>query len=516
MWIIIQKKWPIWYFDATGSICKKIENQKLPYLYSIVAHDYESKNIIPISEFLTTSHTQMNISLNLMQIKNFFLKYSSLSGKKFGFQYPIAPIIVTDFSWPLINSVLDIFNNNMTIIKYLELAYEILVKKEKHKLTLINTFIYLCSIHYLKTFIKNTKKIHHQDKKNEIRVKKSLIFCFTLLQNATSLEEIEFLLENIYNVFNIKKRNQSFISSICLIENRLKNRNLDQDFFYDESEKDRQRYQSKMELNSKSNLIYTKRQLKGLKNSSPFKKYFEKIIYSNFKNKISQEYSKENLEENIFYNPALFTLIYDVMYLLPLWSGVLINLFSKNSELNIEDIKRLENNSVEGWFDILKNKIVVKSSVMPSEIASLTYERLRFKFNLYYKPKLNEISPRLTALDETEIKVKKKAFWTEAEENSSRKLKKDFHSNEELEQWKPKKTKRHKANFYSHDSYFNASESDLKIHKINDFVNVFCGKSFFFRFSDRKRTVNVCKKLSDSKLFTFKIFFGILGKKNRF
>ena len=153
---------------------------------------------------------------------------------------------------------------------------------------------------------------------------------------------------------------------------------------------------------------------------------------------------------------------------------------------------------------------------MPIEIASLTYERLRFKFNLYYKPKLNEISPRLTALDETEIKVKKKAFWTEAEENSSRKLKKDFHSNEELEQWKPKKTKRHKANFYSHDSYFNASESDLKIHKINDFVNVFCGKSFFFRFSERKRTVNVCKKLLDSKLFTFKIFFGILGKKNRF
>ena len=475
MWMFIQKKWPVWYFDATGTICKKIDNQKLPYLYSIVAHDHESKSIIPIAEFLTTSHTQINISLKLMQIKHYFLKYSSLCGKKYGFNFPIAPFVVTDFSWPLINSVLDVFNN-LTIIQYLNMSFDIIVNKKEDNLIHINTFVYLCSIHLLKTFIKKSKKIQHPDKKNEIRVKKSLIFCFTLLQNASSLDEIEFLLQHIYNVFNIKSRNQCFVFSICLIENRLKNRNLDQDFSYESTNIDNERELSRIELNSSENLVYTKRQLKGLKNNSPFTKYFDTMINNTFKNNIG--ILEENSEENIFYNPILFNLIKDQLYVLPLWTGIFTNLFSKNNKLDIDIIKRLQNNPVEGWYQILKNKIVVNSGVMPSEIASLTYERLRFKFTTFFKPKLDEISPRFTTLDENEASDKKNNFWREAEDNKvCSKNRKDFYSNEEFETWKSKKQKKRSTNFYSHDAYFNASESDLKLHKTTDFKNVFCGKS---------------------------------------
>ena len=46
MYILVQKKWPIVYFDATGNICKKIENQKIPYFYTMTFHDRENKSII--------------------------------------------------------------------------------------------------------------------------------------------------------------------------------------------------------------------------------------------------------------------------------------------------------------------------------------------------------------------------------------------------------------------------------------------------------------------------------------
>jgi hypothetical protein len=473
MWIIIQKKFPFWYFDATGSILKKIDRQNLPYLYSIVTHDYESKSIIPIAEFFTTSHTQINISIFLMQIKNFFLKYSSLCGKKYGFLYPFAPVIVTDFSWPLINSVLDVFNH-MSMMQYLEVAFEIIINRKKEMLFQIHTIIHLCSIHYLKSFIRNSKKIIHKDKNNEVLVKKTLIFCFTLLQNSTSIDEIEFLLQHIYNMFNISKKNQTFLHSICLIENRIKNRNLDQDFSYEDSKSDMDRLSSRFELNSKQNLIITKKQLKGLKNISPFKKYFDSFINTKLVN--VNEMLDKNLEDNVFFNPMLFKLIRDLLYLLPLWTGVLLNLFTENADISIDPINRLDNNPAEGWFQILKNKIVVNSGVMPSEIASLNYERLRFKFKTHYASRLSEISPRFTLLDLNRTKEIKENFWQEAKKNKNLKGK-DFFSNEVLETWKPKKKKKTNPNFYGNQIVFNDQKTEFKLNKNTDFDSIFRGKS---------------------------------------
>ena len=59
----------------------------------MVSHDTINKQIIPIFEFLTTSHNQTNISKNLISARNFLEK--SMSKNKF----IVAPIIVTDFSW---------------------------------------------------------------------------------------------------------------------------------------------------------------------------------------------------------------------------------------------------------------------------------------------------------------------------------------------------------------------------------------------------------------------------------
>ena len=41
MWSVIKKDHSVWYLDATGSIHKNIPNQKKPFFYSIIMHDFK-------------------------------------------------------------------------------------------------------------------------------------------------------------------------------------------------------------------------------------------------------------------------------------------------------------------------------------------------------------------------------------------------------------------------------------------------------------------------------------------
>ncbi|RNA19930.1 kDa in NOF-FB transposable, partial [Brachionus plicatilis] len=118
--IIILKIWiqakcsnPIWYFDATGSVHKNIVSQKKPLLYSIVFSDKKNKIIMPIAEFITTEQTTKSISIYLQSIEN-----------------KIPPIIVSDFSWAIINSFLSVFNK-ITIRTYLTWCYGVIFENQK-------------------------------------------------------------------------------------------------------------------------------------------------------------------------------------------------------------------------------------------------------------------------------------------------------------------------------------------------------------------------------------------------
>lgn len=189
MWKKIQKFNPIWFFDSTGSIYHDINNQKKPYLYSLISHDPKNHQFIPVAEFVTTSHNVTNISKYLLAIKS---NLEILNN-------PISPIVVTDFSFALINSVMDIFNK-FDLHKYLILCYELIVNKNiRNFFTNVKTISYICSTHFLKIIINKTKKINTSTK-----VKKMLIFCFSLLQNSTTIEQFDNYLVNIFNIFNRK------------------------------------------------------------------------------------------------------------------------------------------------------------------------------------------------------------------------------------------------------------------------------------------------------------------------
>lgn len=100
IWAAIILRNPVWFFDPTGSVIKDIDGQKSPFLYSIVAHDPKTQTIVPAAEFITTSHTVTSICQNLILIKDTLEKYINKTS------YVVAPIIVVNFSWALINSVL--------------------------------------------------------------------------------------------------------------------------------------------------------------------------------------------------------------------------------------------------------------------------------------------------------------------------------------------------------------------------------------------------------------------------
>ena len=58
-----------------------------------------------------------------------------------------------------------------------------------------------------------------------------------------------------------------------------------------------------------------------LKNSSPFYKYYNEIII-NFSTSISS--ADDSPKNNYYYNPKLFQILHDRLYLIPFWSGIMI------------------------------------------------------------------------------------------------------------------------------------------------------------------------------------------------
>jgi len=461
MWLLIQKEWPIVYFDATGNVCKKIENQKIPYFYSLTMYDRTAKSIVSIADFITTCHTTSNVCLFLYQIKFFLQKYYSISSKscKPVYQFPI--IMLIDQSDVLLNSILCVFSN-LTIVDFLRISFDCTIRKDFSEFDKVVTAPYHDSIHLMRNFIKKTKKIKHFEKESENYVRKFSVFCFCLLQGSPTIEDFEFLLENIFNVFNQPNKNDAFIDSIVKIEYCIKNRNVNPNIRMENSIKDKERYEmmeqiKKCESND-LNRPFTKNQLKSIKKESPFRKYFDLKL----KKKYKRFGFNEKMEENIFYNEGLFHLIYSYVSIIPLWTPIFVNLLIKNNDASSGSFnQRYNSNPAEKNFDILKNRLVLKSGAMPSEIAAITYERLNYKFERDYLKRIDELSPNLTKVDTTN------------ESEFSREIFKDFYSNENIETWKkPKKKKTNSSYYYSNQS--NISYLDLASSKDVDFNPDFC------------------------------------------
>lgn len=145
IWNHVRESNSIWFFDATGSIHKKVFDQPKPYFYSMVCRDSEKKLIIPVAEFLTTQNDEFTIDSYLRSIKH---KIELVNMEA------MPQIIVTDQSRVLQNAVLNVFNS-MTFEKYIAFCFDIVTNTKE----LSNAFVvyYTCSTHLLKNIIKSSK-----------------------------------------------------------------------------------------------------------------------------------------------------------------------------------------------------------------------------------------------------------------------------------------------------------------------------------------------------------------------
>jgi hypothetical protein len=121
---------------------------------------------------------------------------------------------VTDQSWALINSVLEIFNN-CSVSQYIDWAYEIFVeKKDKFKLMPINLCI--CSVHFFKKILKKVKKV----KADKVTID-AFLFSFTYLQNSFTIEQFHSNLVDIFICFSQKYLNASSLNAMKSLKKKI-------------------------------------------------------------------------------------------------------------------------------------------------------------------------------------------------------------------------------------------------------------------------------------------------------
>lgn len=104
----------------------------------------------------------------------------------------------------------------------------------------------------------------------------------------------------------------------------------------------------------------------------------------------------------------MFQLIKKRLYLVPLWSSIILADFG---------LTRLTNNPVENYFGHLKNRIIQKRLVSCSELACLLYTNIQAKYYQRFKEVQNEDvqdQPRTSVQKNKQLKL----FFLKATLNS--------------------------------------------------------------------------------------------------
>ena len=351
MWKKIRTKYPIIYFDATGGIVKNISNQKIVLLYLLTAHDKDNHVIVPIAEFLTTSHTQENISNNLFAINNYM--HESMPQQAF--------ILITDCSWALINSGCLVFNK-CTVSSYISWTYELLKSPKNKQLQNVNqTIIYLCSVHFLKVIFKHAEPILKVLGKETSDVFK---FTFTLIQNCIDIQQMAVYFRHFFNIFKFPKFDQVVSHSVSFINFELKTRNFEKSSIVESlielpGQKEHQKFKDVLDKENEQTFycenIHNSRESREKK--SPYLDFFNEEIE---KIKRSDEYMNNKTGHiiNPFYSPKLFQIVYNYLYLTPLWTGIMLYQFKQMYPDKVPHIvSKEDNNKVESHINEKKTFI---------------------------------------------------------------------------------------------------------------------------------------------------------------
>ncbi len=238
---------------------------------------------------------------------------------------PFAKVFVSDQSFALINSMLETFNN-CSLIHYLEWCFDLTIKKNMKTFhnTSMPILAYLCASHFLKNIISQTNVLLNLKKRyskldrsavNNLKIKQFFVCAFTLLQNSINIQDFNDTLADIFIIFNSITRSASFIQSFDRITNKIYIR--DNSVLFDLSKEDEDNLKNINEFK-----IISREVKADIKKNSPFNKYYENFL-NGLQNSI--ELNSEPLcEKNEMFFPELLNLIRKKLYIMPLWSGVVV------------------------------------------------------------------------------------------------------------------------------------------------------------------------------------------------
>ena len=109
--------------------------------------------------------------------------------------------------------------NNCSADTYINWCYEILFNDSSYA-NVMKTIFVLCAVHFLKMVTKRVRKIIvYEDKIKDKKLQNAFIFSFTLLQNATSIEDFSCNIKHAYNIFCLKYESLKCLSSRNEIDN---------------------------------------------------------------------------------------------------------------------------------------------------------------------------------------------------------------------------------------------------------------------------------------------------------
>lgn len=100
-----------------------------------------------------------------------------------------------------------------------------------------------------------------------------------------------------------------------------------------------------------------------IKGNSPFRIYYDRVLSREklkLESKINNIADGEMIEVNEYFAPELFQLIRKKLYIMPLWSAVMVQDWCTLKKLTFPRYRET-NNPVENYFDHLKVKLLAKN-----------------------------------------------------------------------------------------------------------------------------------------------------------
>ena len=201
------------HLDSTGGIIKNKglkPTGKQVYFYALVVAGNTEEKIasMPLAEFMTNRHTAPTIT---HWLEEFLLSIQKFKGTKY-----LPSVVVTDFSWALLNSVCKTFNGR-PLIDYINKCYVAMTEND-NKFLDDKTIIHICAAHLLKFVFNQMKDIDGLKEAKHVAK-----FAFARLVTCDSLFEASTIFNSMCAVFCSKYESDNVNKNLDYLRKKIVN-----------------------------------------------------------------------------------------------------------------------------------------------------------------------------------------------------------------------------------------------------------------------------------------------------